>query len=109
MTTPKFTNNATTTITDRISNTDTSLTVATGTGTLFPTLGVGDYFKATLQDTNNNFEIVRVTARADDTMTVVRGQDGTLAIPFPANSRFELRVLASSAQEYLDSIDFLLL
>lgn len=109
MTTPKFTNNATTTTTDRLSNTDTTIVVASGTGSLFPTLGAGEYFKATLQDTNNNFEIVRVTARADDTMTVVRGQDGTLAIPFPANSRFELRVLASSAQEYLDSIDFLLL
>ncbi len=109
MTTPKFSNNATTTTTARISNTDTTITVATGTGALFPTLGAGEYFKATLQDINNNFEIVKVTARTDDTMTVVRGQDGTLAVPFAANSRFELRVLASSAQEYLDSIDFLLL
>lgn len=109
MTTPKFSNNATTTTTARISDTDTSLTVASGTGAVFPTLGAGEYFKATLQDINSNFEIVKVTARTDDTMTVVRGQDGTLAVPFAANSRFELRVLASSAQEYLDSIDFLLL
>ena len=109
MTTPKFSNNATTTITARISNTDTTITVATGTGALFPTLGAGEYFKATLQDVNNNFEIVKVTARADDTMTVLRGQDGTLAVPFAANSRFELRVLATNVQEYLDSIDFLLL
>ena len=109
MTTPKFSINATTTIPVAISSAATSITVVTGAGALFPVLGAGEYFKATLQDTNNNFEIVRVTARADDTMTVVRGQDGTLAIPFPANSRFELRVLASSAQEYLDSIDFLLL
>ena len=109
MTTPKFSNNATTTTTARISDTDTSLTVASGTGTLFPVLGAGDYFKATLQDTNNNFEIVKVTARTDDIMTVIRGQDGTLAIPFAANSRFELRVLASNTQEYLDSIDYLLL
>jgi hypothetical protein len=109
MTTPKFSNNATTTTTARISSTDTTITVAAGTGGLFPVLGAGEYFKATLQDTNNNFEIVKVTARADDTMTVVRGQDGTLAVPFAANSRFELRVLASNTQEYLDSIDFLLL
>lgn len=109
MPTAKFSNNATTTTTARISDTDTSLTVASGTGNLFPVLGTGDYFKATLQDTNGNFEIVQVTARADDTMTVVRGQEGTLAIPFPANSRFELRVLASSAQDYINSLDFLLL
>jgi hypothetical protein len=109
MTTPKFSNNATTTITARISDTDTSLTVASGTGALFPTLGASEYFKATLQDTNNNFEIIKVTARTDDIMTVVRGQDGTLAIPFPANSRFELRVLANNVQDYVDSLDFLLL
>ena len=107
--TPKFTNNATTTVTSALTSVATSLVVAAGTGALFPTLGASEYFKATLQDTSNNFEIVKVTARADDTMTVARGQDGTLAIPFAANSRFELRVLAGNAQEYLDSIDFLLL
>jgi hypothetical protein len=107
MSTPKFANNATTTITARISDTDTSIVVAAGA--LFPALAAGEYFKATLQDTQNNLEIVRVTARSGNTMTVLRGQDGTLALPFPVNSRFELRVLASSAQEYLDSIDFLLL
>lgn len=109
MATLKFSNNATTTTVGLLSSTATTIVVASGMGALFPTLGASDYFKATLQDTNNNFEIVKVTARADDTMTVVRGQDGTLAIPFPANSRFELRVLAGSTQEYLDSIDFLLL
>ena len=107
--TPKFTNNATTVVPAALTSITTSLVVAAGTGALFPTLGAGEYFKATLQDTSNNFEIVKVTARADDAMTVVRGQDGTLAIPFAVNSRFELRVLAGNAQEFLDSIDFLLL
>lgn len=107
--TPKFTNNATTTVPSALTSVATSLVVATGTGALFPTLGAGDYFKATLQDTSNNFEIVQVTARTGDTMTIVRAQDGTLAIPFAANSRFELRVLAGNTQEFLDSIDFLLL
>lgn len=109
MTTPKFANNATTNTVDALSDTDTVVVVTVGTGALFPTLGTGEYFKATIQDVNNNFEIVKVTARTDHIMTVVRGQDGTLAIPFPANSRFELRVLADSVKEYLDSIDYLLL
>ena len=109
MTTPKFTNNATTTIAAAISSTATTITVATGTGALFPTLGASEYFKATLQDTNNNFELVRVTARTDDTMTIVRAQAGTLAIPFPANSRFEIRVTADNLQDYINSLDFLLL
>jgi hypothetical protein len=105
----KITNNATTTTTARISNTDTTITVAAGTGALFPILGTGDFFQATLQDTNNNFEIVKVTARADDTMTVERAQVGTLAIPFPVNSRFEIRVTADNLQDYVNSLDFLLL
>ena len=105
----KVTNNATTTITARISNTDTSLTVASGTGTLFPVLGAGDFFQATLQDTNGNFEIVKVTARTGDIMTIERAQSGTLAIPFAANSRFEIRVTADNLQDYVDSLDFLLL
>jgi hypothetical protein len=105
----KITNNATTTVVGALTSAATSLTVAAGTGALFPTLGTGDYFQATLQDTNNNFELVRVTARTDDTMTIVRAQAGTLAIPFPANSRFEIRVTADNLQDYINSLDFLLL
>jgi len=105
----KITNNATTTTTAPLTSASTTVTVASGTGALFPVLGTGDYFQATLQDTNGNFELVKVTARTDDIMTVVRGQDGTLAIPFPANSRFEIRVTADNLQDYVDSLDFLLL
>lgn len=106
----KVTNNATTTITADVSSTALSLVVATGTGALFPVLASGDYFYATLSDVNNNFEIVKVTARTDDTMTMVRAQQGTLAMPFAANSRFEIRVTADFALEaFLSNYDFLLL
>jgi hypothetical protein len=102
-------NNASTTVPLAVSSTDTSLTVAAGAGATFPVLGTGDYFHATIQDVNNHFEIVRVTARADDTMTIVRSQEGTLAIPFPANSRFEIRVTVQNIRAELDDLDFLLL
>lgn len=102
-------NNASTTVPLAISSTDTSLVVASGTGTEFPTLGAGDYFYATIQDVNNHFEIVKVTARADDTMTITRAQEGTLAIPFPANSRFELRVTVENMLSKFTDLDFLLL
>jgi hypothetical protein len=85
-------NNAFTTIPAGVSSTATSLTVATGDGAKFPVLGTGDVFYFTLIDVNNNYEIVQVTARTDDTMTIVRGQGDTLPIPFPPNSRAELRV-----------------
>ena len=102
-------NNASTTVPLAISSTATSLTVLGGTGARFPTLGAGDFFYATIQDVNNNFEIVKVTARADDVMTIERAQEGTLAIPFPANSRFELRVTAENLAQVIESLDFLLL
>jgi len=92
----KVANNAFATIPGAVSSTATSVVVSTGQGARFPTLGTGDYFFATLVDVSGNYEIVRVTARTDDTMTLVRGQEGTLAIPFPANSRIELRVTAAN-------------
>lgn len=102
-------NNASTIVPLAISSTATSLVVASGTGAEFPTLGAGDYFYAAIQDVNNHFEIVKVTARADDTMTVTRAQEGTLAIPFPANSRFELRVTVENILSKFTDLDFLLL
>jgi len=104
----KLTNNASTTIPAAVSSTATSIVVATGSGGKFPILGAGDYFFATVSDAANNFEIVKVTARADETMTVVRAQEGTLAIPFPANSRFELRVTAQNLSDVIESLDLLL-
>lgn len=91
----KWTNNATTTIASGISNSDTTITVAGGTGALFPTLGAGDRFYATLNDSSNNIEIVEVTARSGDVMTVVRGQDGTTALSWIGGDKFELRPTAA--------------
>jgi hypothetical protein len=106
----KLTNNAFATVPSAVSSTQTSLTVATGKGALFPILGTGDYFYATLMDVSGNFEIVKVTARTDDVMTMVRAQEGTMAIPFPANSRFEHRITAATIAAIIDETnDYLLL
>lgn len=102
-------NNATTTTATAVTSTDTTITVSSGTGTLFPSLGAGDYFYATIQSVSNNFEIVKVTARADDTMTILRAQEGTLAIPFPANSRFEIRITVQNIKSVLEDLNYLLL
>jgi hypothetical protein len=105
----QLTNNASTTVPLAVTSTQTSLTVTTGTGVLFPILGAGDYFYATIQDVNNHFEIVKVTARTDDVMTMLRAQEDTLAIPFAANSRFEIRVTVENILSKFDDLDFLLL
>lgn len=90
------TNNAYALIPAAVTSIDTSITVESGKGALFPVLGTGDYFYVTLVDVSGNHEIVKATARAGDVLTVDRAQQGTLAIPFPANSRIELRVTAAN-------------
>jgi hypothetical protein len=104
----KLKNNAVSVIPDAINDTQTSVSLYAGTGLLFPTLGAGDYFYATISSVSNAYEVVKVTARSTDTITIVRAQEGTTALSFPASSRIELRVTAQNIVELLDQ-DFLLL
>jgi len=72
-----FANNVQTTI-SAVSTGKTSLTVASATG--IPAISGGNWFYATICDTANpptTFEIVKVTAVAGTTLTIVAGQDGT--------------------------------
>ena len=90
----KFTNNATSTLASGIASGALSLTVASGQGALFPTLGGSDYFYCTLSNTVNTIEIVKVTARSTDTFTIVRAQDNTTASAFVTGDKVELRLVA---------------
>lgn len=81
-------NNAQTVLAAGISASATTMTVNTGTGALFPSPSSGvSYFKLTLVDaaTGQLTEIVHVTARTGDTMTISRGQEGTTARAWSAN------------------------
>ena len=81
-------NNAQTVLAAGISSTATSLTVSTGTGTLFPAPVSGaSYFKLTMIDaaTGTITEIVHVTARAGDVFTIQRAREGTTARAWSAN------------------------
>ena len=91
-----YSNNAATTLASGITNSATSLTVATGTGAVFPTItGNQDYFLITLQSVSTgNSEIVLVTARTTDTFTIVRAQEGTTAIAFSTSDYVQQRVTA---------------
>lgn len=74
-----YANNATTTLAVGLNTTVTTITVATGGGALFPNPGAGQFFVATLTDAATGLfnEIVYVTARSGDAMTVIRAQEGT--------------------------------
>jgi hypothetical protein len=95
----KVANNAFGTLAASITNSDTSITLTTGQGARFPSLGAGDYFYATLIDTSNNLEIVKCTARSTDVLTVTRAQESTTARSYSAGDRIEIRITAATFEE----------
>ena len=104
----KFANNASTNITHALTADATSVSVTPGTGDLFPSLVEGkDYFYATLAG-NNGLEIVKVTKRVLDTMTVERAQDGTPALVFNRGDLFELRIVAADFEDTFSHVETML-
>ena len=89
-------NRAASTLAADISDTDTSLTVASGEGTKFPSAP----FHITVED-----EIMEVTAVNTDTFTVTRGVEDTTAAAHSAGVRVELRITAKIIQELQTTID----
>ncbi len=76
-----FANNATTTLAGAISNVAVTANLASGSGALFPHPVGGQYFALTFNDAATGLfdEIVYVTNVTGDTITMLRGQEGTAA------------------------------
>jgi hypothetical protein len=83
-----FANQAQTTLALPALSTDTTITVAGGTGANFPNPSTNEAFKLTIVSTLNNLvnEIVLVTAVNGDVFTVQRGQEGTVPRNWVAGS-----------------------
>lgn len=94
----KFSNAARSNLALAINASVTSLAVTTGDGAKFPTLGSGDWFWATLQE-GDSLEIVKVTGRSTDTLTVVRGQGGTTGASFTTAAVIGLRPVAADFEQ----------
>lgn len=102
----KLTNNAVGRLASNRSTTDTSLILQAGEGVRFPSLAAGEFFRATLvRSSDGAIEIVNVTARATDTLTVTRAQEGTTALAFLAGDRVELRLTAGAFQYNADWLE----
>lgn len=95
-----FTNNASATIAASVTSSDVTITLASGQGGEFPSPGIDQWFYATLVDSSNNLEIVKCTARSADTLTVIRGRDGTTARAFAAGSLIEVRLVAAALADF---------
>ena len=100
-----FSNNPISYLAGSISNTATTCNLASGTGVLFPNPWADEYFVMTFTDSSTGLvnEIVWVTARSGDTLTIVRGQEGTSAVAWTtgdtAATLITAGVLASFQQQ----------
>ena len=102
--TQKFTNNATSKLATSVTAGATSFDVTAGDGALFPSLAGSDFFIATLVSSTAR-EIVKVTARATDTFTIVRAQEGTTAASFAAGDTVELRLTEGGLERFVQTGD----
>ena len=94
-------NNASTTLASAISNSQTTITVAAGTGVEFPAPAAGQIAIATIEDTAGDIEVVWITGITGDVLTVSRGEEGTTPVAFASGSRIEQRPTAGTMQAFL--------
>lgn len=102
----KLSNNGSSLLAASIAASATTVTVTGGEGSRFPAIGAGEWFPLTLVKLVGGvpvYEIVRVTARSGDSMTVTRAQEGTTAMTFSAGDRVELRTTAGVFDEFVRS------
>lgn len=99
-----FTNFAFSQLSVGINASATTIVVELGHGARFPSPTSGDYFYVTLENASLAREIVKVTARTSDTLTVVRAQDGTTALSWLAGDTVALRLNAAALSTVVNNV-----
>lgn len=96
------TNNAASNLRDAITPASGVVTVTSGHGTLFPLPGVDQGFFVTVEDRRTGrLEIMLCTVRTGDSLTVTRGQQGTIPQSFPAGVSVANRITAQILNEFV--------
>jgi len=88
-----YTNFATSTLASGITNSATSISVATGEGSRFPSPTARRFAWLTLRSGATR-EIVKLIGRSGDTLTVIRGQQGTAAVAWSTGDVIEANITA---------------
>ncbi|MDX2471061.1 MAG: hypothetical protein QNL04_10850 [SAR324 cluster bacterium] len=84
-------------------DTDTTLSLTDASELNFDK--IGDYYLLTLvQSGSNNYEIVRVTAKSANDITVIRGQESTTALTFSNGDSVENRLTAGSCTTFVEPV-----
>lgn len=92
-------NNVSGVLSTQLNPTDTSMVLVDASN--FPAPTGGDFYLLTLVGLNTNgqeatWEVVKVTAKAINTLTVVRAQEGTTAATWPVGATVQLRLTAGT-------------
>lgn len=95
----KAKNNAYSTLAISISDTDTIVVVQSGKGALFDPVSPNHTY-ATIENASGSKEVVKVTARTGDSLTIERGKDGTLAQSWNIGDIIECRPCAAAFADY---------
>lgn len=96
----KHANNVSTTLGTTITNSSTTVIVASADG--FPSISAGQTFNITFDSFVGNIEIMIVTAVSGTTFTVTRGAEGTNAVAWNSGSIIQLRPTADSVDRKAD-------
>lgn len=86
-----------------IIGTDTTCTLVAGQTAFFPTIPSGDWAVAVIQS-GDAYEVVHITGKSGNNLTITRAREGTAAQNFPLGSTVELRVTAGVLGNYEDRI-----
>ena len=93
-------NNASATIASFVNAAATTVTLTAGQGSVFPVLAAGDWHPMTLVNPDGSYEIVRVTGRNGDVLTMERAQEGTAAIFFQAGAAAGIRLTRAALEQF---------
>jgi len=94
-----FSNNAAGALSADITDSATTLVLASGPESLFPSPTASQYSYMTLTDSSGNLEVVKLTERSGTSCTVVRGQDGTSARAWLAGDSVSVRLTAAALNQ----------
>jgi len=96
-----------TTLASGINSSQTSMVVATGTGTTLMggvVLTTGDTFAVAIDPETSSEEIVYITAVASDTLTITRNQAGTAGVAHNAGATVQHVFTGNDAQHFEDTV-----
>lgn len=100
-----FSNNALSKLAQPLTAGQTTLTIQTGTGSLFPSPSGGDYFKLTIEDRRTQqIEITHCIGRAGDVLTVVRAREDMTAQDFLVDATVSNRFTRDTPDAILEEV-----